>query len=361
MAGCLFTPGREGLFCPNAETWPTAVETTTEPTAAADCGDDSMVVVLASVTYPSYCDGGAPVHQSCGRIEAGERELSPKEMLEWVRKYADDEIASDASEDVVANRFCVSELGIRPSGAAAVGADTGAADAGAHTGAAPCDADTSHAASEPVAAELGAAAEESAQPEGLRHPVILHVYDLSYVSRIAGVPLFHFGVEVHGKEHSFGECGVTSCKPGANTHHIHREACRVGFTTMSRDEVAALRKSLKARWRGYMYSPLMKNCQHFAGSLCEALGVAEGHACIPERFCKLPAPTSTIAQASDALFGIFSSMPVCGHLGPGSARCWCSTGLDSGSDIQEVAVNAVPVAELVRVGSAEQAPVLVAV
>lgn len=144
-----------------------------------------------------------------------------------------------------------------------------------------------------------------------RYPVTLHVYDISYMSRMAGVPFFHFGVEVHDKEYAFGERGIGCTRPARNPRHIHREAVCVGFTTMTKEQVSLLRKHLKKDWQGCSYSPLIKNCQSFAAFFCGALGVAKGPDCIPERFCKLPEPTSAVAQASDALFGIYTAMPKC--------------------------------------------------
>lgn len=246
--------------------------------------------------------------------------ITPEGMLDLAKKHVDDEVASDVSDDAAAAEICIHTIEDGPFCPADVAED--------------CTATLVEATRSGVTAEL------PAQRHQARYHVILHVYDLSYVSRIAGVPFFHFGVEVHGREYSFGEAGITSCRPGANPHHVHREACGLGFTRMTASQVLILKKFLKHSWRGYMYSPLGRNCQHFAASFCEALGVVGGRACIPERFCRLPAPTSTVAQASDTLFGMYASMPACSHLGPLSVRAWYSTVPDCGTAGKQVTSNA---------------------
>merc|ERR1712129_242604 len=47
-----------------------------------------------------------------------------------------------------------------------------------------------------------------------RRAVLLHVYDYSSVTSYLGLPWFHIGVEVCGKEISFGQNGVQLSWPG---------------------------------------------------------------------------------------------------------------------------------------------------
>lgn len=160
---------------------------------------------------------------------------------------------------------------------------------------------------------------------GSRHHVSLHVYDLSVMSRLIGIPFFHFGVEVHGREYFFGSRGIRCCRPGLNPRHVHREAVLVGFTLLSREVVAALRDQMKREWCGGSYSPLTKDCLSFAEAFCQKLGVAKGSACIPERFSRLPKQQLSLCEASCSLPGMRFLLPCgmrlrCRSSGPGACE-----------------------------------------
>lgn len=122
-------------------------------------------------------------------------------------------------------------------------------------------------------------------------PVTLHVYDLGTGGKIAGVNVlcraigtgaFHAGVEVYGKEWSFGGgsngptgTGVFCCAPQGCEAHSYREGIFMGNTLMSRKEVDRAIKELANQWPGDGYDLLRHNCCHFSDTLCVRLGV--GH------------------------------------------------------------------------------------
>lgn len=122
-------------------------------------------------------------------------------------------------------------------------------------------------------------------------PVTLHVYDLGTGGKIAGVNIFcraigtgafHAGVEVYGKEWSFGGgsngpsgTGVFCCAPQGCDSHSYREGIFMGNTLMSKSEVTKAIKELADQWPGDEYDLLRHNCCHFSDTLSVRLGV--GH------------------------------------------------------------------------------------
>lgn len=293
--------------------------------------------VVVDTACPSCCGGDASLYERAAGSRPGPVGLPPTQAREWGEEHAGSEVPFHPPDEVVT--VCTTTTTTTHSAPcchlAAVGADRRAAagDASAASAASAAnDLAVAKAAGDLAAAKSGATAGQLVQPTGLCYPVTLQVYDLSYLSRLARVPFFHLGVEVHGKEFSFGKSGLICCKPGANKCHVHREACAVGFTMVAKDQVVLLWKSLSPGWRGSTYSPFTNNCQHFAAKFCEALGVAGGAACIPGRYLKLPAPTSPVAQASDRLFGMYSSMPACSQsIGEMPASDWSNSVPDCGS------------------------------
>mmetsp|Transcript_19863 Transcript_19863/g.62150 ORF Transcript_19863/g.62150 Transcript_19863/m.62150 type:complete len:312 (+) Transcript_19863:1300-2235(+) len=115
--------------------------------------------------------------------------------------------------------------------------------------------------------------------------VLVRVYDLgttfllhphNAISRSYGA--FHTGVEVFGREWSFGmaedwRTGVTWCPPGKNPDHTFRETLAMGFTKCNFAEFTQILNEMKQEWRGSSYSLLTRNCHHFSDALCGRLGV----------------------------------------------------------------------------------------
>jgi len=96
--------------------------------------------------------------------------------------------------------------------------------------------------------------------------------------RAVGTGAFHTGVEVYGKEWSFGftndgSSGIFSCPPRCCKTHAYREAIPMGETFMSQVEVEALLVRLEHDWRGAQYDVLRRNCTHFSEEFCRKLGV----------------------------------------------------------------------------------------
>lgn len=90
---------------------------------------------------------------------------------------------------------------------------------------------------------------------------------------------FHTGVEVYGREWSFGmtfderATGVTWNSPGANTDHHFRETLSMGYTKLSSSEVLKLIERMKVEWKGASYQLLTRNCHHFSDVFSQRLGV----------------------------------------------------------------------------------------
>lgn len=102
--------------------------------------------------------------------------------------------------------------------------------------------------------------------------VFLHVYDLHPLTRLAGLSIFHVGVEVHGCEVSYGASGLHWGHPGCMGPG-HREVLPLGPTRLTKQEVVRLGALLSKDWSGSSYKLLSKNCQTFCLEFCRSLGV----------------------------------------------------------------------------------------
>lgn len=115
--------------------------------------------------------------------------------------------------------------------------------------------------------------------------VLVRVYDLgttvlthphNAITKSYGA--FHTGVEVFGREWSFGmtddwRTGITWCPPGKNPDHTFRETLAMGYTKCSLGEFSRILSEMKLDWRGSSYHLLARNCHHFSDALCRKLGV----------------------------------------------------------------------------------------
>eukprot|EP00928_Gymnodinium_smaydae_P053872 TRINITY_DN37773_c0_g1_i1.p1 TRINITY_DN37773_c0_g1~~TRINITY_DN37773_c0_g1_i1.p1 ORF type:complete len:333 (+),score=71.35 TRINITY_DN37773_c0_g1_i1:117-1001(+) len=133
------------------------------------------------------------------------------------------------------------------------------------------------------------AAARSANAPGriYRERVLVRVYDLgnSFVTRgmlnrmTKSYGAFHTGVEVYGREWSFGMTleegitGVTWNPPGQNPDHTFRETLSMGYTSFSSTQVERLIEVMMQEWRGSSYQLLTRNCHHFSDEFCKRLGV----------------------------------------------------------------------------------------
>jgi len=120
--------------------------------------------------------------------------------------------------------------------------------------------------------------------------VFLHVYEVGVLSpsvhkvlqATLGTGAFHVGVEVYGRELSYGN---TADNPGDVTgvsmHPIPREHpshryCRsinLGCTQLSPTEIMKLLEELRVLWPARNYHTLRNNCVSFAEDFCARLGV----------------------------------------------------------------------------------------
>lgn len=141
-------------------------------------------------------------------------------------------------------------------------------------------------------------------------PVLLHVYDVSNHSGVQAInhvlahkyaPLrlggvFHAGVEVAGREYSFGYApqgtGVTHCTPRKHPGHHYRETCEMRRTLLSKEDVQTLIGLMAREYQGSSYHLFRRNCCTFAAELCKELGVGA-----------LPPWIQRLANVGDSVLG----------------------------------------------------------
>ncbi|CAJ1386093.1 unnamed protein product [Effrenium voratum] len=117
-------------------------------------------------------------------------------------------------------------------------------------------------------------------------PVTLHIYHVSTDSRVGavneyleamGTGAFHAGVEVNGKEWSYGYSpdgsGVFSCSPKGCKAHVYKDSLEMGECQKSSAEIEAIIQEMEGDWPGFDYDLLRKNCCLFSKALVEKLGV----------------------------------------------------------------------------------------
>jgi deubiquitinase DESI2 len=119
-------------------------------------------------------------------------------------------------------------------------------------------------------------------------PVILNVYDIANPSDPALIPninswmimggmgVFHSGVELLGREFCFGghptdATGVFEVTPRCAPDAKFRQAIPMGLCYLDPQSLDQLISNFSAHWAGNRYNLLTRNCNHFAGELCQAL------------------------------------------------------------------------------------------
>jgi hypothetical protein len=122
--------------------------------------------------------------------------------------------------------------------------------------------------------------------------VTLHVYNASWIGGVAAsqtpVPLVHLGVEVYRHEFAFGRFGVRTFKPGRYDESKHCCSLLLGATPMRPQEVYQLLLSLRDEYPPDRYRLIGCNCQTFAATFSERLGL--GSSCIPEEYLLFAKP-----------------------------------------------------------------------
>lgn len=119
-------------------------------------------------------------------------------------------------------------------------------------------------------------------------PVTLHVYDTFWLTMKAGLPTFHTGVEVLGTEFAYGDMGICCCRPGEYDAVRYRKAVPLGRTDLRDQEVLLVLRELQQEWPGEAYSLNGHNCQTFAATFCDRLGLER--ASIPAEFLMFAEP-----------------------------------------------------------------------
>ena len=127
--------------------------------------------------------------------------------------------------------------------------------------------------------------EDSDEDEEVKAAVTLHVYDVKFRGAgfvnslfrpVAMGGAYHTGIEVHGREWSFGattdECGIFACKPMKCRPHTFRESISLGTTTRSEVAVFNALLQLAPFWWGPTYDLLRKNCNSFCIVFAGVLG-----------------------------------------------------------------------------------------
>lgn len=149
--------------------------------------------------------------------------------------------------------------------------------------------------------------------------VWLNVYDLSEEWLLANdvfqevVDLggaFHAGVEIYGREWTFGSEGVCCQWPRTHDVHVYRQTISMGETKYDPQEIdTILEDEMFTKWKGKHYDMLSKNCCSFARSFCKRL-TGDG---IPDWVDKLPrllnAVTKPVKDMADIPIRIGASMP----------------------------------------------------
>jgi hypothetical protein len=112
-----------------------------------------------------------------------------------------------------------------------------------------------------------------------KEKVYLNVYDLTpyndYV-HFAGLGAYHSGLEVYGREYSFGghefsSTGVFVCETKSAPGARFQQSIEVGETDLSAAEVQSLVDSMSAEWAGNSYHLLTRNCNSFTNALCKRM------------------------------------------------------------------------------------------
>lgn len=128
--------------------------------------------------------------------------------------------------------------------------------------------------------------EDSVDLPYLSSEVTLHIYDVKFhgagVLNSIFLPLklggaFHTGIQIHGREWSYGAsgagCGIFGCLPKRCHPHKYRESIRLGATATSELDVFNILVKLAPYWGGSTYNVFRKNCNSFCIVLAGALGV----------------------------------------------------------------------------------------
>eukprot|EP00995_Heteronema_vittatum_P013482 NODE_964_length_1122_cov_320.911463_g665_i0.p1 GENE.NODE_964_length_1122_cov_320.911463_g665_i0~~NODE_964_length_1122_cov_320.911463_g665_i0.p1 ORF type:complete len:247 (-),score=63.44 NODE_964_length_1122_cov_320.911463_g665_i0:242-982(-) len=110
-------------------------------------------------------------------------------------------------------------------------------------------------------------------------PIRLNVYNITEPGLLAavGLGLYHTGIEVFGREYSYGRtdepaCGIFWLPPRSALAEFS-ESVLLGHTAKTPQGIAAVIEELKYSWAGQDYNMLHKNCNHFSEAFANRLGL----------------------------------------------------------------------------------------
>jgi len=100
--------------------------------------------------------------------------------------------------------------------------------------------------------------------------VKINIYDIADNSKLymIGLGVHHTGIEINGKEYSFGfhpedYTGIFSVTPREAPNARFRESIILGHTKYSYKEIEDFVYEMGREYRGKSYDPLTRNCNHF--------------------------------------------------------------------------------------------------
>jgi len=144
--------------------------------------------------------------------------------------------------------------------------------------------------------------------------VWLNIYDLSEewllandifqeVVELGGA--FHAGVEIYGREWSFGYEGVCCQWPKSHDVHVYRSSIPIGHTKYGPEEVdLILEDEMFSKWPGRSYDMLSRNCCSFSRSFCKRLTGS----CIPDWVDRLPRALDAVRKPVKGMADVATGM-----------------------------------------------------
>jgi len=146
--------------------------------------------------------------------------------------------------------------------------------------------------------------------------VLLNVYDLSEDWLMANEMFqqtlelggaFHCGVEIYGREWTFGTDGVFVSRPCFHQTHVYRQTIVIGHTRYCREDVVAvIADELCPKWQGRSYDLLSRNCCTFSRALCRRLTGKN----IPDWVDRLPRLLHAVKAPVKAMAKGLNSVPL---------------------------------------------------
>eukprot|EP01062_Namystynia_karyoxenos_P030896 TRINITY_DN22981_c0_g1_i1.p1 TRINITY_DN22981_c0_g1~~TRINITY_DN22981_c0_g1_i1.p1 ORF type:complete len:261 (+),score=72.06 TRINITY_DN22981_c0_g1_i1:89-871(+) len=148
-----------------------------------------------------------------------------------------------------------------------------------------------------------------------------------------GMGLFHCGIEIYGKEWSYGGwhnapehapdvCGIFHLPPRtAMPPQQFHKAIELGETVLSEEQVRFLLRSMEPEWTAKTYNILGRNCNHFCEDFVRRLGAASRCTYTFPQWVNRAARTGDMFIPSVLLDYILKQLPEPPHPVRGAAAC----------------------------------------